>query len=234
MELSDKQKAKLLATAEIVEKGDLAVLSKLYEIDERVEENTEKLDSAVALAEGKVTTIDEKVDSLLKDFTEKVETKLSELRHGTDYVLTEEDKQVIAQSVIIPTMTVEKVIEKTEVTKEQPIVTEITKVTNEIVEVAVTDAPDVIVDKVNSSSKKINREQVDGLKDIENMARINAMPVTTTHYFRTNSPTGRAKNINFIGSRVEISGDQAVVTPIVVSDTEPSNPLYGELWLDVS
>lgn len=53
------------------------------------------------------------------------------------------------------------------------------------------------------------------LSDIEQMARANAMPITTTHFSLNGTTKGRAKNINFkTGSslNVQITGDQADVT----------------------
>lgn len=96
------------------------------------------------------------------------------------------------------------------------------------------DTPEQLVEKVNTSKVKINREQIDGLKDIENMAKANAMPVTTTHFYRDGISYGRAKNINMVGSKVEVIGDQGYITPITVSDTAPSNPFINMLWLDIS
>lgn len=59
---------------------------------------------------------------------------------GKDYVLTEKDKKDIAKEIKVPV--VEKIVEKTEVIKEQPIVTEVVK------EVAVSDTPKEIQKKV--------------------------------------------------------------------------------------
>lgn len=59
-----------------------------------------------------------------------------------DYVLTEEDKKQIAWEIAVPI--VEKIIEKTEIIKEQPIIT------NEIKEVAKYETPKQIVTKLES------------------------------------------------------------------------------------
>lgn len=65
--------------------------------------------------------------------------------NGKDYVLTETDKKEIAKKIKVPV--VEKIIEKTQVIKEQPIVT------NEIKEVAVTDTAEEIVEKLQNLKK---------------------------------------------------------------------------------
>lgn len=77
---------------------------------------------------------------------------------GKDYVLTEKDKKQIAKSIPVPV--VEKIIEKTEVIHEQPIVT------NEIKEVAVKDTPEEIIEKINEDEDNlIKREKIEGLAE---------------------------------------------------------------------
>lgn len=78
---------------------------------------------------------------------------------GDSYILTAKDKKEIAKSIDVPI--VEKIIEKTEIIKEQPIVT------NEVKEVAITETAEQIIDKINEdeSEKKIKREKVEGLDD---------------------------------------------------------------------
>lgn len=80
---------------------------------------------------------------------------------GKDYILTNRDKKEIAAKIKVPV--VEKVIEKTEVIKEQPIIT------NEIKEVAVSDTGQEIVKKINNLPTNeddylIEVEHIKGLK----------------------------------------------------------------------
>lgn len=77
-----------------------------------------------------------------EELTKLIEPLIPEVKDGNDYILTEKDKNEIAQKVKAPT--VEKVIEKTEVIKEQPIVT------NEIREVAITETPEQIAEKLQT------------------------------------------------------------------------------------
>jgi hypothetical protein len=93
----------------------------------------------------------------LKGDTPKVGVDFEQPKDGEDYVLTEADKKEIASKIKVPI--VEKVIEKTEVIKEQPIVT------NQIVEVAKTDTGEQIISKINDSNGIIKRERVEGLDD---------------------------------------------------------------------
>lgn len=80
---------------------------------------------------------------------------------GKDYVLTEEDKKDIASKIEVPI--VEKIIEKVEVIKEQPIIVE--KITNEVKEVAKTDEPETIATKLNTLTDKMEPSVIIGLKD---------------------------------------------------------------------
>lgn len=64
-------------------------------------------------------------------------------KDGKNYVLTSKDKKEIASKIEVPI--VEKVIERTEVIKEQPIIT------NEIKEVAVSDTGEQIIGKINTT-----------------------------------------------------------------------------------
>lgn len=83
--------------------------------------------------------------------------------HGKDYVLTAKDKKDIARSIDVPI--VEKVIQKTEVIRERPIVT------NEIREVAVGDEPDEVIAKINQSKKRIDAKRVGGLEEVIQLAQ---------------------------------------------------------------
>ena len=78
-------------------------------------------------------------------------------KNGQDYILTEKDKKEIASKIQVPV--VEKVIEKTEVIKEQPIIT------NEIKEVAKYEDAEKIISKINTMEQSILPEVIIGLKD---------------------------------------------------------------------
>ena len=72
--------------------------------------------------------------------------------NGKDYILTQSDKEEIASAIKVPI--VEKIIERTETIIKQPIVTN--EITNEIKEVAVTDEPVLIAEKLNTLIKKVD------------------------------------------------------------------------------
>lgn len=74
---------------------------------------------------------------------------------GTNYILTKSDKEEIALKVKVPV--VKKVVEKVEVIREQPIVTQ------EIKEVAKTDKPEILAEKLNTLEEKIEQKAIKGL-----------------------------------------------------------------------
>jgi len=84
-------------------------------------------------------------------------------KNGSDYILTENDKKEIAKTIKVPI--VEKIIEKTEVMVEQPIVTEITK------EIENKDTGEQIITKINEDKTSLIKvEKIDGLaKDIKEL-----------------------------------------------------------------
>ena len=70
------------------------------------------------------------------------------IKDGENYVLTEKDKSEIAGKIKVPV--VDKIIERTEVIKEQPIIT------NEIKEVAKYEEPEEIVSKLNQLKEALD------------------------------------------------------------------------------
>lgn len=101
-----------------------------------------------------------------KGDTPKVGVDFDQPKDGENYVLTEKNIKEIAAQVPVPV--VEKIIEKTEVIHEQPIVT------NEVREVAIAESAEQIVEKINSlptdeenENKKIDISHIKGFKDFE-------------------------------------------------------------------
>jgi hypothetical protein len=138
-----------------------------------------RIERALKLEEGILAPILESIDELedkLEDLTGKPEIKgddgytpikgkdYFDGEDGEDYVLTEKDKEEIASQIKVPVVEKEIIIEKTEVIKEQPIVT------NEIKEVAVADTAEQIVDKINTlpeePDKQIDIKHIKGWKKL--------------------------------------------------------------------
>lgn len=162
----DKDKTvKLLKKALTLEKGkELALAKEFITLDEKIE-NTAK-DVEKGLTEIK-EELKKKLDEELvyevdeEKITQNVLSKIPIPKDGEDYVLTEQDKKDIAKSIKVPI--VEKVIEKTEVIRETPIVT------NEIKEVAVADTGEEIKDKLETlkDNERLDSSAIKGLDKIE-------------------------------------------------------------------
>lgn len=131
MELSPKQLKNLEKTANFLDNPEVSTLETFMEIDEKFDE------------------IEQSLQGLKEELDEVGER---------ERVITEADIEKIAGRVKVPI--VEKVIEKTEVIRETPIVTE------NVVEVAKYETAEVIVQKVNNSEELIDKERIKGLKDI--------------------------------------------------------------------
>jgi hypothetical protein len=124
-------------------------LPKLY-LEEKIELTKEELDNKI-----------EQVSKLPGPKGESIKGDPGE--PGKDYILTEEDIDEIASKIEVPI--VEKVIEKTEVVHEQPIVEQ--KI--EVKEVAVTDEPEVIAEKLNTLEGVIDSSVIKGLLTIDDI-----------------------------------------------------------------
>lgn len=158
--LTSAQKRKVLDAVEIIKNGEVAVLKKIIEFSDVVEENTGRVEEI----EQKVESAIDKANEVVETIKKTVEEKLAEIKDGTpgekgedgkDYVLTEKDKQDIAKSIKVPT--VEKVVEKTEVVREVPIVT------NEIKEVAKYQTPNEVASGLNTLEEVIDQKVIKGL-----------------------------------------------------------------------
>jgi len=165
----DKEQAlKILKKANDLQKGkEISLAREFIAINDKVESIAEKSDKLAQEIDTKLSEISEelkkKLESELVLEIDREELKGEDGKDGEDYVLTEQDKKDIAESIKVPV--VEKVIEKVEVIRETPIVT------NEIKEVAVTDTAEVIVDKINALSldeeNKIDASHIKNLPGIK-------------------------------------------------------------------
>lgn len=124
---------------------------KIYNSEEEylLEQVKEAIDNGVIelpRGEDGHTPTDEELIALIKPLIPIV-------KDGENYILTEQDKRDIAKSIKVPV--VEKVIEKTEVVRETPIVKE----------VAVSDTPEVIKDKLETLDGD-KRLKIEAIKDL--------------------------------------------------------------------
>ena len=115
-------------------------------------------------------------------------------KNGNNYILTNRDKEEIAREITVPI--VEKVIERTEVIKEQPIIT------NEIKEVAMYEDWEQIVKKINDleldDDKKIDAKHIKNLPESTTIIRNVASWIGIRNNWLLK--TSDVKSINFTGS----------------------------------
>lgn len=210
MEQEEKKQKRLKKLLEVAVKGEEAILDSIFEIEDKLEEIE------------------------LKSTPEKGDK-------GDSYELTDEDKKEIASLIKVPIVekVIEKVIEKTEVVKEQPIINEVTKITNEVKEVAKSDTAEQIVEKINSTEKSIDFKTLKNYPDYsEEIKRlktaINSTPAITTSFINGT----RAKNINFSDLNVFYKDDTAYVdysnTYLKLDQTTPQTISNGIPLLNVS
>lgn len=153
MENPDRIK-KVLKKAVILENGDQLTLAKELI---GIEENVSKIIDDVSKIDKVINKIESDTKSQIHDVEKVVDEKIKNIElqkgdkgdtgdAGSNYILTETDKRQIAKSIKVPV--VEKIVERTEVIKEQPIIT------TQIKEVAVADSPEIIREKIEQIQEK--------------------------------------------------------------------------------
>lgn len=155
MGLSKEQINRLMAIRELVTIENGVLKLKDLSIVEKMLEYSQKMEESIKLLNEKIKEMDSRSEVVINNITNTVENKLAEIKDGDNYVLNEEDKKEIAGMIEPPVM--EKVIEKTKIVREQPIDRTVTIVK----EVAVTEPADIIVEKINKSKNKINKNIID-------------------------------------------------------------------------
>lgn len=254
MELTVKQRKKLERVAKVVESGELAITEHIFELEETLEE---KLKETLDKVDSTVEDLKKSVEPNLKDVLEQVKGKdgltptneellslikplIPVVEDGKNYILTSQDKKEIASSIKVPI--VEKVIERTEVIKEQPIVTEITT------EVENKDKPEEVRDKLSSlkGKERLNISAIEdgaSLKDLKEIKQIaqqssqmGSLPITTSFFNGL-----RAKNLTIVDGTAYQVGDTVYVrTPeyegvqsivagsnVSVDATDPFHPIVS-------
>lgn len=164
MELTPEQIEKAKKVVGLKDSGQLILLKEIETIGEKVSD----VESNVA---ARLDSIEESVSRVSEELKKKLESELvleidrEELRgkDGEDYVLKETDLEEIAAMAMmdIEVPVVEKVIERTEVIRETPIVTE------NVVEKAITDKAEVIRDKLETLEKdeRLDKSAIKGLEE---------------------------------------------------------------------
>jgi len=165
-----------------------------------------EVEKAILGANSTFKEVKTRIESEISDYiaNRKIEIKGED---GKDYILTEEDMAKIAGKIAVPV--VEKVIEKTEIIREQPIVkTEIIK-TETIKETAPKETGNEIVKKINDAEEKIYIEKINGLEE------------TISDIKKNIKERLRSKGYLHGGGLSRVSTDGTSIT----GDGTPSNPL---------
>ncbi len=164
----DKKLAKILHQSLKDDPSKAIILQVVDDLEKKVDKEVKDIKESIPYIKDGYTPIKD-VDYF--DGETPSNEKLSELikplipviKDGNDYVLTDEDKMEIALGINVPI--VEKVIEKVEVIRETPIVTN--QITNEIKEVAITDEPLVIAGKLNTLKEAVDDSVIKGFPDLK-------------------------------------------------------------------
>lgn len=155
----------------------------------------EKGDKGDTPEKGKDYFTTEEVESFKKEVTPVKGVDYKDGEDGKDYILTEEDKSKIAASIEVPV--VEKIIEKTEIIKEQPIVT------NETKEVAKYETAEEIVEKINTTKESVS---FNVLKDIPLFLRTRQSSRDYSFLELTDTPKTYT---GFAGNAVRVKSDES-------------------------
>lgn len=167
MSTSSKQEKKIIRQSQVQDDGaSNDLLSVENAIEEAIEESNEEIC-------GEIKSVGEQIASIGETLKKKSEDELDytlsdedveKLRgpKGDAYELKESDIVEIASKVKIPTVEIKTVVEKTTVTKEIPIVTEIVK------EVAMHQTPEEIRDSLEGlvGDERLKYTAIDGLEEL--------------------------------------------------------------------
>lgn len=218
----DKEKSiKILQKAIDLQKGkEISLAKEFIAINDKVDTVSEKADKLAKEVDEKLSEISEelkkKLESELVLEIDREELKGEDGKDGENYILTEADKKEIASSIEVPV--VEKVIEKTEVIRETPIIT------NEIVEVAKYQTSNEIADGLNTLKEAIDEDVIKGLgkklKDLNSNIEHNKL-------YTGISETRARELIDQLTTDVTISG----ALGIGVDNTSPSNPIISRNFI---
>ena len=222
MDKETKRKQKVeqaIKEKKIIDDSSFATFQMIEDLNERLDNELPKVENILTELlprikgdKGDAPTERELLDLITPLIPEIPETVKGD--DGKDYILTEDDKKEIANSIKVPIVEKETVIEKTEVVRIEPIVTE------NVVEKAVTDEPIVIANKLNTLKEVIEPEVIKGFKDLQRITKENS-----AHQLYTGVSETRVKEL--IKSTPGTGGVISIVagTNIAVDSTDPANPI---------
>lgn len=167
---------------------------------------------------------------------------------GKDYVLTSKDKKEIANQIEVPV--IEKIIEKTEVIKEQPIYHETIKEVaiadeKQIIEKVEQDLPQLgepIRDSLEllTGNERLDRKSIKGLDDYDEISELARKPkasfggglsrgVADSLY----APISSTNHANLSNLDYSSSGHIGFQQGITFSTTAPTDPYLYQLWVQI-
>lgn len=173
MQLTQEQEKKLKRIAKLVDfetKGAVVLIEDIFALEDEFGAKIPELRELVEELKKERPDRDEikEIVSELINGIEKVEPEKGD--KGDDYILTEDDKKEIASKIKVPV--VEKIIEKTEVIKEQPI--EIIKEVAVITDEAITSRGEAIRDGLEllQDDDRLDKKAIKGFEDYEEVAKL--------------------------------------------------------------
>lgn len=185
MQITQQQEKKLKKIIALGEQGLPALLEYLFEIEEKLDTEmpaimevinriTAETDDSALLSK-----IEEAVDKIRPEpisdehLRSLITPLIPEPLNGKDYILTEDDKKQIANKIVVPKPTPDKIIEKIETIKiEQPIeiIKEIAVITDEEITArgeAIRDGLELLQD-----DDRLDKKAIKGLDDYDEVARL--------------------------------------------------------------
>ena len=259
-ELTPLQKKRLGQTLDTAEGGILGVTALIFEVEDKIDltilevkdikdnvsvleqtvkDNFDEVRSDILAEQNKEEPLTEQEIKDIAVEAEKLVDKDIIAKKTFDLIPLKDISDKISKDIKVPIVEkiVERIIEKTEVIRETPIVT------NEIKEVAVAEEADVIVKKLQSLSgeERLDASAIKNLPSGKVVGGANSPQITIKDEGVTK--TKRATSINFVGAGVTStasSGDVTVTilgggqvntivagTGISVDSTDPVNPVVN-------
>jgi len=236
-----------MSVKQILQQSKLAQLKRKMELDPVLREV--KTVAEIVLEKSLLEKLNEltgKIDELLLEAKEEIEIIKDTVKdgedgidgeNGEDYVLTEQDRKEIASKIEVPIVEKETIIEKTEVIKEQPIVT------NEIKEVAKYETADEMATKLNTLEEKVEKKVIKGLgKELTNIrkvisdikcAKIGGGGFSRNMTDSLYAPISSTNHANLSNLDYSSSGHTDFQQQITFSATAPADPYLYQLWVQI-
>lgn len=197
MQITPQQKRQQERIANILEGNKIGVITELNSLEKQINDLNERLIQTIQ----KVERMD------IPDWY--IPVKGVDYEDGKDYILTDQDKKDIAESITVPV--VEKVIEKrteTIIEKQQPIINEITKETR--IENPFELVGESIIEKINELPTDVDEYKIDAshIKNLPKSSIVNNQSISSrvgVQVYSSGSKIGtKTMDLNFSGDGVSV------------------------------